>query len=352
MKSFKFTSSAIISLWLITTITASAAVVQVDPAVVLQLTIGGVVENFIMEGGNLTDFSVGDSSFGVVTSANEVVTILGPTYISFGANTLCDTSTKSKIIVPASTTMTITPLRPATTDAEYKNTCDGRTGGGGGGGGGGSGGGVGGSVSSPPTKPSQSSKPDASSSGSGKSKIKFLDVPGTGKKKLSAASARAILNVAEVMVDQSVYVPPSKFLPLNKITAEFAIRIALAIYGKSCGTTATAESCRAQAEDAGLVKEKEFKKKYVTRAEYYTLLLRAGKVPLLAAKDITSSRLCKDVAKSSEFAPVVATARYYKIAKLYTGRKCLATLNLQRFEAMRFAEKAMKVRDKLKKASE
>ena len=306
---------------------------------VVNLFLNSLSVTFTLQESNLTTVSVNPSFFIIQTPPAQKAVLMGPSSISFGVATECDIAGKSKITVPENVTLTITPLQPAVTDAEFLNTCDGRhpgsgalvvvnppSGGGGGGGGGGG--------NPPPVTTVVQPQPKA---------LLFTDIPGMGTKKLDADFTAAIYSVAQVMVDAKTYIVPKnqKFGPNAMTSSVFALQVSLAVAGKNCGKTIGLASCKAAAIKAGIITKKTLTKNLVNRKVFYGMLIKAAGIPMADKSSVTADNLCTDVKVSSKDALGIATARLSGIATLYAGNKCNANSTFKKSEAMVFAFRAI-----------
>ncbi|MEK9132784.1 MAG: hypothetical protein AAB606_03710 [Patescibacteria group bacterium] len=172
----------------------------------------------------------------------------------------------------------------------------------------------------------------------------FVDVPTSKGRILKDMYANAITQIVKSMVENNVYKFPTdkKYYPYNRATALLTIQLALAVNGKSCeGGIITAANCVAAIIEAEILTEDSTLSKYPTRAEFYAMLLKAAGIELLEPADITKKMLCKDVTAKSQYAQVIATARKYRIASVYTGSMCYPNKAFLKYEAATYAARAL-----------
>lgn len=318
--------------------TAFAADVNVLEAVTIPLTIGSDTINFQLHPVGITSFSVTDSSINVITTSDKA-RVSGPTNTSFGAATDCTTGGVSSIIINENSNVTLTPTKPATTAAEFANTCDGRasnaqaplSGGGGGSGGG--------QIITP-------TKPQATGTTTVVTTDLFKDVPSKVK---STVMARAILKIAELMGGNFNF--GSLYQPNKKADFAFMASMSLAVAGEDCGGKPTANSCKAAAVAAGIIDPSDTKKKSINVANGYKILLRASKIPLLDAASVTADLRCADVSKKSSAFAIMATARKYHIASVFKGKKCKPNSAVSRGYAALYASRALAAIDAINKGT-
>ncbi|MBI4995126.1 hypothetical protein HZC21_05845 [Candidatus Peregrinibacteria bacterium] len=256
--------------------------------------------------------------------------------VSFGAATVCDTAGKSKLEVEG--TVTITPTKPASTAAEYKNTCDFRISGSGGGSSG-SGGSGGGSIVTPTTtqltKVTQKIEEEE--------KVEFVDIG-----KLKTDIQQAILQLAGKMVEENTYNMPKnkKFQPDTSAKGEFTLQTALAVSGIGCGGSGSdypgASECKKQAVSKKIVNDKFKLNAKISRVQYYDILLKAMGAKLASASTKDLKVVCKDAKnETKQMAKVFMTAKNAGIASVYKENKCGLKSAFPRWQAAQFAIRAL-----------
>lgn len=329
-----------------------AADVTISETITVPLTIGSETVNFSLLGGSLNYFSVSTDKISFSVPQGDKFYITGPSSISFGAATVCSTPGKSKLEVEG--TVIITPTKPASTEAEYKNTCDYRVSGGGGSSGGSSGGGGGGSLVTPTAttqtiqvvKKTEEEKKEEVEEEKVKEedeeRIEFADIG-----KLKAAVQQNILQLAALMIEKNAYGMPKnkKFLPRASTNGGFALQTALTVSGDGCGGTggyAGASKCKKQAVGEKMVNSKFKLNAKVSRVRYYEILLKALGVKLASASIKELKAVCKDAkGASKKMAKVFMTARSAGIASVYKGKKCGLKSAFPRWQAAQFAMRAL-----------
>lgn len=137
-----------------------------------------------------------------------------------------------------------------------------------------------------------------------------------------------------------------EFNPLFKTTRFFAMQVALGIAGKECGTTINFETCLDAATNAKIVDPNNLPDRFITRSQFYEMLLKAVEIRSLRTSSLIKAYLCTDVLPEDPSAAVVATARYHRIAPLYKGNRCNAALAFPRYAAMSFAADAVAAKAK------
>lgn len=316
-----------------------AADVTIGSTVNVPLTIGSETITFEILAGSLNAFTVDTDKVTFSVPQGEKFYIQGPSSISFGAATVCDTAGKSKFEVEG--TVTVTPTKPATTAAEYKNTCDSRIGGGGSGGGGSSAGGGGGATVTPST--TQTTQIVQKTTEAEEEKIEFVDIG-----KLKADVQQNILQLAALMVAKNTYDMPAnkKFQPNSASKGEFVLQAALAVSGDGCGESGNgypgASKCKKQATTKGVVTNKFKLNVKTSRAQYYEILLKAIGVKLASASVKDLKAVCKDAkSATSQAAKVFMTAKNAGIASVYKGSKCGLVSAFPRWQAAQFAVRAL-----------
>lgn len=304
--------------------------------------------------GTFSSLTVNGNSFTVTTGSTDSVYVSSAGGKSLendrSLSTTCQ-GAESSALVSANTTVTFTPI--GTTVCPVTVMEGGNNGGGGGGGGSGTGG--------PSPSPAPSSSPTSSSGPSpgvspssspainaikvARQKIAFKDLSGT----LNITQIKIVYEVAQKMVDQHTFVtsPTQEFKPYYKTTRFFALQTALAVAGDTCGEVVNFTTCENAALKAGLVDPNNLPDRFITRAQFYDMLIRAVKIPLLKSPALIEKNLCNDVEVDNEFAAVVATARYNAIAPLYAGRVCNADLAFPRYSAAVFASRTLAAKRKL-----
>lgn len=320
----------------------NAADVTLTTPIDIVLTVGTQQVTFQLQSGSMSSFSVDSSRVSFSTGSGQTAVLLGPEYISFGNTTGCDNSTgKSKIEIPENTSVIVTPSIPATTDGDYSNTCKSQKASGGTGSGGSSGSGSGTSNTSNATN--NNVNPSAPAIENDSADV-FIDLPGTGAKKLNNTTVSAIYIVVKRMIDSGAYRFPltKKFNAFQKTTRYFAIQNALAVAGAGCGRAVTYTSCRNQASELGIVDQEFVSNGYINRAEYFGMLIKAANITLVASKEDIAANLYSDVTPNSPIAPVVATA---KISGIAPGKSALnAKKQFPRYASAIFAANAIKVK--------
>lgn len=312
--------------------------------------------------GTFSSLTVNGNSFTVTTGSTDSVYVSSAGGKSLendrALSTTCQ-GAESSALVSANTTVTFTPI--GTTVCPV--TEGGNNGGGGGSGGGGSG--TGGpspspapsssSTTTPSSGPSPAPSPSPTTTPSSsptinaikvaRQKIAFKDLSGT----LNITQIKIVYEVAQKMVDQHTFVtsPTQEFKPYYKTTRYFALQTALAVAGDTCGEVVNFTTCENAALKAGLIDPNNLPDRFITRAQFYEMLIRAVKIPLLKSPALIEKNLCNDVEVDNEFAAVVATARYNAIAPLYTGRVCNADLAFPRYSAAVFASRTLAAKQKL-----
>lgn len=313
-----------------------AADVSIGSTINVLLTIGSETITFELLAGSLNSFSVDTDKITFSVPQGEKFYIQGPSSISFGAATTCDTAGKSKLEVEG--TVTITPTKPASTAAEYKNTCDYRIGGGGSSGGGGGGGG--GSTVTPST--TQITQVTQKTGEIEEEKIEFVDID-----KLKSSVQQNILQLATLMIEKNTYDMPKskKFQPNASTVGEFALQTALAVSGDGCGGSngyPGASKCKKQAVSEKIVNSKFKLNAKISRVQYYDILLKAIGAKLVSSSAKNLKAVCKDVKNANkQTARVFITAKNAGIASVYKGNKCGLGSAFPRWQAAQFAVRAL-----------
>lgn len=322
---------------------ALAADVTVNSNINIPLTISSESIIFELSGGaNISSLTAQSDRVNILTPDGEKAILTGPDSISFGVATACDTPGKSKLEIPGNSSVTVIPLKPVSTDAEYKNTCAGRVANGGGG-----------SPPPPPPPPSPSPSPPSPSpvppSTTPKVEVPtdpiepldegiFKDVKGNDEK--------YVLPIIGLMLEKFTYeIPVSKIFGVKRQTdGNFAVQVAAALSGLGCGSSTAfpgASACREYLSSAKLVTSK-FPKGKITRLQYLELLLKARGFKKLENKTTAAlKKECGDVKNAKkQDARVYFTAKKLGIAKKFKGGKCGLGKGLTRVEAAKLALRA------------
>lgn len=316
---------------------AYAADVSIGSTVNVPLTIGSEAITFEILAGDLNSMSVDTDKVTFSVPQGQKFYIQGPSSISFGAATMCDTAGKSKLEVEG--TVTVIPTKPATTAAEYKNTCDFRIGGGGSASSGSSGGSGGATVTPSTTQTAQivQKKTEAE-----EEKIEFVDI-GT----LKSDVQQNILQLAGLMVAKNTYDMPKskKFQPNSATQGEFVLQAALAVSGDGCGSDngyPGASKCKKQAVNKKIITDKFKLNVKTSRVQYYDILLKAIGAKLVPASIKDLKAVCKDVKNATgQMAKVFMTAKNAGITSVYKGNKCGLASAFPRRETAQFAIRAL-----------
>jgi hypothetical protein len=143
-------------------------------------------------------------------------------------------------------------------------------------------------------------------------------------------------------------IPENKiFRPKNKTRWLFALQMALAIRGESCGSGRgnLRTQCMTKATELGFIDEKGFIDKTITKGDFYELILLAGK---FSSVEPRAELLCDDVDRKHPYANIIATANYYGLVRHYASKGktnlCFPGAPLTKVDAATLAAKAQKAK--------
>lgn len=183
----------------------------------------------------------------------------------------------------------------------------------------------------PSTEPSSAASP-----------VTFRDVSAQGTTKINLADTQRLLTVTQIMVDNRAFKQSRKFYPNRTATRDFAIQVALgALANKTCGSRISAVACRNAAITNNIVTSDNMPSRIITRAQFYELLFKAANVSLISETAV-SENLCADVSATDSYARVMATAKFYGVAKM-SGNNCRPRATLKKWEATVLAAKLLEV---------
>lgn len=308
----------------------------------VSFTIGGHAVTCQLMASGLTTFSVTGDQITMAVPAGHRPSIQCPTSISYGPATACDIPAKSTFAFSESATTTATLTQPASTDAGYIDSCDGRRGGGGGGNIGYTSGPTGGGPPLVTVQPQTKIKPEVTEKKAEEKKPKMVDFSDLGK--LKEEKVELILTMTQRMVDNKTFVAGNKFKPNAVVNWDFAVRLVLGGFlQESCGKSLNYDNCRKAAIKLGFLDKDDGGKRTsrVMRTEYYGLLLEALQIPIMTTVTKGDISACKDLTLRSKDVLIVATALKYNIATVYKGKKCLANSAFSRAQAVDIANKAI-----------
>lgn len=310
--------------------------VSISGTVQVQLTATGIIYE-LASSGNASSVSITTDSFTITTGVADTVTVSstdGKALQNNGGLIATCVGTVTQLAIPVSTLVTVTPTNanvcvtpgggsaPApTTSTTPVAVAPATT-----------------PVTTPTTPVTPTTPADTLTT---TPKLVFKDVVTTGKNKLTAAQAEAILQIIQKMIDSKNYKVNSKktFSPKSKADATFALQVALSLAGKDCGKNINYGSCKNAALANKLITKNELKKTSVNLGEYLSLLLKAKGVPLVTDKKIIAKNLCSDIKATNKLAAVIATA---KTNKILTGA-CKTSASVLRSDATVFASKVDKL---------
>lgn len=315
-----------------------AADVNITENIDIILTLDGQPVTFeLLSGSGLNSFNVLTDRIDISTPVDGSATILGPSNVSFGSNTVCSNTTpnKSKIEIPANTVTTITPVVTNSSHPQYTNSCAGlgsREGG----------------TPSPPPNPTPI--PDGQQGGINipplivepqrPSGLSFEDVP------RGSLRADRLYRVIQRMIDRGVFVAGEKFKSKGGTKRLFAMQIALAIANRNCGASISFENCKSVAVANNIVSANNIPPLQIKRVQFYEMLLKASGLPMVSQSQIRQERLCRDVRLNSPYAQIIATARQYRIATVFSGKKCRPEEPFTRIAATTYAARVLEVMDR------